>query len=1071
MYKKKWGILAAIFWGILAVLPTLTQAQEAQLRGTVIDDSGNPLSGVTITTFHDSTALNHLQSDSAGRFTVQHLVVGEKYNFLFSFSGFEPYKENAILIGSSVNNLLVRMKASSKNLEEVVVGYGTQKKINLTGAVSQISGDVFQAHPITNVAQGLQGQIPNLNITFSDGKPGRQASFNVRGMPSINGGSPLILIDGVPGDINILNPSDIESVSVLKDAASAAIYGARGAFGVILITTKNGKQSASPVVSYTGSYAFSKPTRIPELYMDDPVKYAKIQDSAAGGPGYQVSTYTMDYLLQRQADPSLPAIKAGQDANGNAIWIEGGNTNWYDMLYSKKAPMYQHQLSVSGGSNKVTYYVSGGYINQDGILKIGTDNLSKYNLRTKVNANLNDWMKIYDYSEYSKSIYDQPNTYMQYNLNAFRMLSQNANVYNVAKTPDGYWTTEGAPLGFLQDGGRKIDNNWLFRNIIGSDFFFLKKRLTMHVNFTYQTDGNFGTERRYAFNYSPSPGVVKQFPIDDPNSFKRITSNNAQRTWNVYGDYSWNMGKHGFKVLAGYNQEDRKDNYYYVLRNGIVSDEYSSLNLGTGTIKTDESDGGYALRGGFARVNYNFSGKYLVELNSRYDLTSRFPKEHRGGFFPSVSAGWVISNEDFFDKLGKAINLFKIRGSYGSLGNQLVSDFGYLPTMGVYMSSSVFNGQQLPTTSAPAHISSNITWETARTMNIGTDLAFVDNKLTISYDYYIRKTLNMLVTSGTLPSIYGATPPTENAADLKTNGWEATVKWSSSIGKGANPLNYFLSLVLSDNSSKITRYPGNSTKYLGTWSNPQYYQGQNVGEIWGYQTDGFFTGKETANIDYKAIYSSFTPTAGDLKFKDVNNDGKVDKGKNTYDDHGDLKVIGNATPRYSFGFTVGGNWKGLDFSVFLQGVAKRDFMPNNEAAGFWGFYNRKYQPVWDHIVGNYWTESHTDAYFPKLRSYVAGSWQDQELSVNQTRYLQNAAYLRFKNLTIGYSIPQYLLKKAHLSQLRFYFSGQNIFEWTKLSKAFDPEGLVSDPDAPSYSGQGLSYSYLRSYSFGLQLTF
>ncbi|CDF80792.1 TonB-dependent receptor [Formosa agariphila KMM 3901] len=1042
---------------VLIKTPKSVSIQQQAVKGVIIDDYDMPLPGVNVV---EKGTKNGVITDFDGNYSIS--TTTSNPILIFSYIG---YKTKEVQVsGQSVIDL--KMESEYTALDEVVaIGYAVKKKVNLTGAVSSIDSKVLESRPITNLSQGLQGQLPNVEISFPSGRPDETGEFNIRGLGSINGGSPLILIDGTPGNINTLNPRDIANVSVLKDAAASSIYGARGAFGVVLITTKKGKEDGLNI-TYDSMFGFSSPTRIPKLYLDDPVKYAEIHQQA----GNSFSDAQMDYIKARANDPSLPEIVASVNDAGQPYWLTAGNTNWYDLMYQDNAPMNIQNVGVSGESGKFNYYLSGGLLNQEGVYKIGTDDYKRYNLRTKITIDLASWLSVTTNTEFANGVYDQPNPYFRYNLNVERMMSQEANPYNVLQTPDGYWTNHGVVLGFMQDGGRQVEDQKLFKTTLAFDMSFLNNDLKIHGDYTYQNDNTLLTAKRISPLYSPSPGIVEEFPIDDPNSLKRGTTDNDFNVINLHATYSKTLGKHDFSAMLGYNQEEYSNSYYEVLRAGQLSDDYSSLNLSTGTIKTYDKESEYALRGAFYRVNYNFNDRYLIELNGRYDLSSRFPTDDRGGFFPSISAGWRISEENFFKNANLGIKNLKLRASYGALGNQNVNDYLYISNLSVNNSTWLFDDSIQPYAGAPSPISSNITWEQIKSSNFGLDLSTFNGRLTANFDYFIRNTYDMLIPGGSLPSIYGATVPMQNSGDLNTKGWEVSVGWRDNFMLAEKDFSYFVNVNVGDAKSEITSFNSNATKSLGSWTDPDFYEGMVVGEIWGYTTDGYFQndGEVNAAPDHQQVYPDFAPAPGDIKFVDTNGDGVIDKGQNTFDDHGDLSVIGNSTPRYNYGFGLGFNWNNIDFSVFFQGVGERDFMPNNEAALYYGFYNRKYQPIFEHMT-DYWTADNPDAAFPNPRGYIAGAWKDQPLSVNQTGQIQDASYLRWKNLTIGYTFKRDVMK--FLESFRLYVSAENIMEWTALSEAFDPEALGDDPYSPGLDGQGMVYPLNRKVTLGLQLNF
>lgn len=1067
------SFLRLLIWLLPLMVPALLYAQvKPDVTGIVLDPQGEKIPGVTVRALQVNGGKPVFQmTDDKGWFHFDNLGAGERYNFTFTSIGYKPQQLDGYTIkkGETIN-LIVRMRMKDDSLAQVVVvGYGTQKKSEVTGAIAQVGPEVFENRPVTSIGQALQGAIPNLNITFGDGQPGRGATFNVRGFTSINTGSPLILIDGTPGDINLVNPEDVASVTVLKDAASAAIYGARAAYGVILVTTRKAK-SGQLQVRYSGNFGWGQPTRLPQV-IKDPLEAATIQNEAYKGyagsdaPGMLA---VIEYLQKRKADPSLPEL--GVDAAGN--FIRGANTDWYGLFYNKQQAFSKHFLSVAGGKGNTSYYLSAGYLKQDGSFKVATDDYKRYNLRLKLENQVAKWLKIYDNVEMAQGIYDAPNKFVSGGFNIYRYLSLFANPYEAIRTPNGYYTQAGAvTFGQLEKGGRTKVKDRQLKNTIGFSTNFLDS--TLHINGDYtvlatQQRGNIQTNSVY---YEVRPGTVSPFVATD--YYSSSFTENFDQVVNLYAEYERRLGQHQLRGLLGFNQEMNSYDAFNARRDNNITPDKGALNLTSGVAAVGDAKEEWAIRGVFYRLNYDFKDRYLLQFNGRYDGSSRFPDSSRYGFFPSVSAGWIMSREPFFTPVKKVINNLKLRASYGSLGNQQVSAYAFTNPMSVYKVSDILDGIQPLGINAPGLLPLNFTWETATTLDFGIDFATLGNRLEVGYDWYNRKTTKMLTQGKTLPAVLGASAPRQNAADLCTKGWEFSAKWHDQFKLGNKPFSYNFSFVLSDSRSFITKYD-NPNKSLAM----AYYVGQEIGEIWGYKTLGFFGSDEEYlkyGVNQQRVQStSYSlnghPLAGDLKFADLNNDKKIDNGKNTVDDPGDMYKIGNSMPRFAFGFGAGANWNGVSLDVFLQGIGKMDFWPGVESGNFWGFYNRWNQPVYDHINNDYWTPEHTDAYFPRLRAYDALN-NTRQLGVAQTRYLQNAAYLRVKNVTLGYMLPLRWTRKAGISSSKIFFSGQNLFEFTSLSKVFDPEAISDRVDTNTANGNGFLYPVQRTYTFGLEVNF
>jgi len=1053
-------------------MPAFARAQDKPyVTGIVQNEQGEKMPGVSVrATPAGSGSPAYQVTDEKGWFRFNQLTPGGRYDFTFSFVGYKTQQLQGYTIteGEPIN-LVVRMKLRDDSLAQVVVvGYGTQKRSNVTGAISQVGPEVFEDRPVTNVAQALQGAIPNLNITFGDGQPGRGGNFNVRGFTSINNGGPLILIDGTPGDINLLNPEDVASVTVLKDAASAAIYGARAAFGVILVTTRKAK-SGQLQVRYSGSMGWATPTRLPHV-INDPLAAATIQNEAYKGfsgsdqPGMPA---VIAYLQQRQQDPSLPEL--GVDASGN--WIRGANTDWYKEFYNDKQPFTKHFLSVAGGKGNTNYYLSAGYLKQKGAFRTATDDYKRYSVRLKLDNQLTDWLKVYDNVEMMQGLYDAPNKFVSGGYNVYRYLSLFANPYEAIRTPDGNYTQAGMlTFGQLEEGGRTKQRDQLLKNTLGFRTGFFNNTLHLNGDYTLVVTQNRADVQSLRLKYESSPGVISNY--SNPDYYQSSLGENYDHIVNLYADYERRFGQHHLKGLIGYNQELNKYSYFSARRDDNITPEQGSIDLTSGVTTVGDNKKEWATLGVFYRLNYDWKDRYLLELNGRYDGTSRFPDSSRFGFFPSVSAGWIVSREPFFAPLQKTFNNFKVRASYGSLGNQLVGEYDYIQPMSVYKVTDVLDGAQPLAIRLPGLVPLDFTWETATTLDFGADLTMLRNRLNVGFDWYNRRTTKMLTKGRTLPAVLGASEPRQNAADLSTKGWEFSLKWSDQFQVLNRPFSYHLSVVLSDSRSFITRYD-NPNKFLN-----DYYVGQEIGTIWGYHTLGFFATDDEYlkhGVDQRKVQStSYSlnghPLAGDIKFEDRNGDKKIDNGQNTADDPGDMYQIGNSQPRYAYGIGAGASWNGISLDVFLQGIGKRDFWPGTESGIFWGFYNRWNQPVYDHIYNNYWTPENPDAYFPRLRAYEALN-ETRQLGVKQTRYLQNAAYLRVKNITLAYTLPPGWMQSIGIGSAKLFFSGQNLFEFTSLSKAFDPETIGDEVDGSTNNGNGFVYPVQRTYTFGLDVNF
>lgn len=1058
-------------------LTELTAPKDITIRGSVLAaDNRDPLPGVSVVVRGTTRGTT---TDGNGAFEIQ--VPDAQSVLVFSFVG---YLSQEIAVENR-SRLEVLLKADIKALEEVVVvGYGTQKKVNLTGAVDQIGKEVFENRPLTNINQGLQGALPNVNIRMLDGKPTQAPTINVRGTTSIGqGGSALILIDGVEGDPSMLNPNDIETVTVLKDAASAAVYGARGAFGVVLITTKLPAKDAFSI-TYNANFGSKQPTVLPN-YVTDGYLWAKMYNESfyAWENTYpqnvnKTLTFSQEYLAElerRSKDPSLPKTEVGKD--GRYVYYE--NTDWFKLLYKDRLSSQEHNLSLSRSTDKASFLISGRYNGQEGLFRYNSDDFRVYNLRAKGAIKLFPWLEVNNNIDYSNRFYHNPLNVGE-GSGIWRNIGDEGHVLAPMLNPDGTITHSGAyTVGDFYYGKNGIDTERsIIRNTTGFESKFLNNSLRVIGNFTFQNIYNDDRQRRVQVPFSRAPGVIEYVgtQYNDLNESHRRTKYMAS---NLYAEYEKTVGgKHYFKAMVGTNYEQSVYNRLDVQRNGLIFEDASNINLALGqAISTSGDYEGWKILGGFSRINYIFNDKYLLEFNGRYDGSSKFPQNERYAFFPSLSVGWRLSQEPFWPVSDKIVTDLKFRGSYGSLGNGSIGSYAFQETFSISQTSRILDGIQPQRTSRPTVLPDGLTWETATTSNVGFDLTMFSGKLTLNADAYIRKTTDMYTIGLTLPAIFGATSPRGNYADLKTTGWELVMAWRDQFSLGARTFNYRIGVNLADNQSEILRY-NNPNKFLS-----DYYVGQKIGEMWGYVNDGFFTSK--ADIDAHASQKLFLSTArgeylpGDIKFKDLNGDGSITPGDNTVDKPGDRIIIGNSSPRYTFGVNMSADWKGFFLSAFFQGVGKQDWYPSTEANAFWGQYNRPYGdiPKWHLNDGIIWSEQNPDSFFPRYVSRLANR-SGGILTYRQTKYTMNAAYVRLKNFQFGYNIPQSILSKTKVMKgARVFVSSDNLLTWSPLLKIVDNID-VENANAPSdqlftsgNAGDGYNYPMLKSVTLGVSVTF
>jgi len=1039
--------------------PSVPEAPPVEITGTVTNSKGEPLAGVTV----------YIKGSRKGGTTDEHgnfkIIANSAKDLALDFS-IVGYESQTIKVGDQHELRIVLKEAIADLSSIVIVGYGSQKRENLTGAVATVGSKELEGRPLVNVAQGLQGLVPNLNVDLGNGRPGTGATFNIRGVTSLNSdgtnngnnaGGPLVMVDGVQMDPNLINPGDIESVTVLKDAASAAIYGSRGAYGVILITTRNGKKNSPTRLNYSGAYTITRPTRLPKhLNSVDYINMHREADRNGQMSGGNTASFPFteeDSIMAAKyfADP-VNNPTGYPDPGNSSKYRYVGNTDWVKVLYPGWAPQQQHNLSVAGGSDKTTYIGSLGYFDEKGMLKLGHEDYQRINPTLKVTTEATPWLSLNLRTSLNHTRNDRSNPPTNSNSNSYIQGDGRPNmpVYNPGGTDysgQGNWTN---PVAVLAQNGRDIltaNDLWF----TGGAVLTPVKHVKINADYTYNNYSGFEQQVQKQFQeYGVNHVVVDYYPWTYPDATTEISNNNNYTALNLFANYENTFAKlHYFKATVGYNREYRHYKIINTQAKNLIDPGTPFIGLNSDpkpTIWGNEYE--WALDGLLYRLNYIFNGKYLFELDGRYDGTSAFPDGKRFVWSPSASAGWRISEENFFSSLKDVVSDLKLRVSYGKLPNQKFdptkpSDGTIYPYVGLMSSNPsdyVFGSQRNTAVGAPGLVSPSFTWETVTTKDAGLDFTLLRQRLTGSFDWFNRETSNMLVGGQPLPGVLGTAPPSKNAASLMTKGWELSLTWNDKIGKD---LSYSVRIGLADNTAKITKYDLNPTKSLGS-----YYVGQKFNEIWGFVTDGYFkTDAEAAAYDQSQL-SGVTQMAGDVKYADLDKNGKITRGDNTVPNPGDQKIIGNSTPRYQYGINLNVQYKNFDFALFIQGVGKRDYMPTDNA--FWGFQSEWSVPFV--YMKDHWTPQTPNAYFPRLRFGGGSNFQWQ------TKYLQNGAYARLKNISIGYTIPAESLSGIKIKSLRVYATGQNLFEITKMFKAYDPEII-------GFSNYPLS----RAVSFGLQL--
>lgn len=1063
------------------------QQQKRTIHGTVVDQDGESVIGANVV---EKGTSNGTVTDIDGGFTLQ---ISENSILIISYIGY--LTQEIHVAGKESLNVILHEDATS--LEDIiVVGYGVQKKVNLTGAVTQIDAEDMKDRPVTKMTQALQGVIPNLNITFGSGQPGTSGSLNIRGTTSINGGSPLVLIDGVPGNIDRINVNDVESISVLKDASASAVYGAKAAFGVILVTTKTAK-AGKPQITYQNNFAWTTHATSTDFVTDGYTNARINEDAFYAWNASHLFHYDEDQWAEMERrigdktqHPDRPWVVVEQ-VGGRDRYSYYGNFDWFNYFYSKYRPKQSHNVNVSGSAENTRYLISANYTREEGIFKISPDVDNRYNFRAKIDSDITKWLNISSNTRYFKSIYDWAGYNQSFTPSSENLIgSSDAQFYSpyyhyhpqyVPFNPDGTLTgnsemsnyTMGFGLHAIQENGKsKGSSSYSEFATTLQAVASLSRDLTITGNYSYTHDLFHRYYRSTKILYSVYPGILQNWnwaPLNTDQLTERSYTNDIH-VFNAYVNYNKSWGKHNFQVMAGFNQEFLYYRNMQASGTDLLSETLNDLNLITGDNPVVR--GGaleYATRGAFGRVNYDYESKYLLELSGRYDGTSRFPKDTRFGLFPSFSVGYRISEENFFASLSDVVDNLKVRYSYGTLGNQDVDYYAYISSMSASNGSWTQNGSFVNRVTIPNPVAGDLTWESATSNNIGLDLDMLKGRLSFVADFYTRDTKNMLTQGKKLPAVFGASEPKENAADLRTKGYEFSLSWHDSFKFAGKPFNYSVTGMIADATSEITKFD-NPTGLLSS-----YRVGQKIGEIWGYVFDGFFeTDEEAQQYTSEINYTSVAPrkntnpglgaySAGDLKILDLNGDKRISAGAGTIDDPGDRRIIGNTTPRYSYGVSLSANWGGIDFYALFQGIGRKDWYPNGEAIMFWGPFSRAYSSfIPSDFMDNVWTPENTDAYYPRLVGYLALS---SELRYANTMYLQNVGYCKLRNLTVGYSLPKVITNRIAIERLRLYGSGENLFTWTKLkSKYIDPEETMGHSSARTYP-MG------KTFSIGVELTF
>ncbi len=1048
--------------------------QQQVVTGNITDsENGAAMPGVNIQV--KGTTIGTI-SDAGGRYSIT--VPNQSVTLVFSFIGYVS-QEVPVAGKSTVDVMLVSEVTSLE--EVVVVGYGTQKKVNLTGAVDVVTGENLASRPAAQTSQLLQGQAPSMMITMTDrgSEPGAKQSLQIRGIGSLSGNtSPLVLVDGVEMDMNLIDPATIENVTILKDASASAVYGSRAAFGVILITTKKGKMNQPMRVTYSNITSLKNPTYV--LQMEDSYTYAIALNQARTNAGLtpimptEMVQRIKDYIDGTYETEYNPADPPYNQWRGR--WMANANYNWSDMFFSDSWEQ-KHNINIEGGTEKTQYYTSVGFQNQPGMYTWGNDKYQRFNVLGNVNTQVTDWARFDFSAKFAKALRNYPNGgtwgdrsgyWMHYlilfpNTHRFNMDGSLANPIEVA----------------MRDGGRINTDNNTSQFSLGTELEPVKGWKT-NIRYNYMLSAGVSTNDWYPVPVMCANGNVSNIGSAQTGIMETLQHGHYQ-VFTAYTKYENTIADHYFSVMTGYEQD-----YFHnrkLTGDGweLITAQVNAISTALGTKEVDDAIYHWATQGIFGRINYNFREKYLLELSARYDGSSRFEKGHRWGFFPSASIGYNISREEFWEPIQPYIQRLKLRASYGSLGNQNLvkaaerqnvsqawidvenpnaESYLYLNEVPVSpLLGRIIDGVRPNYANMPGLKPDNLTWETILTSNIGFEAGFLKDRLSMEFDLYSRITQDMMGPSIQLPSVLGTSAPASNNAKLKTTGFELILGWSDRI----NELGYNLKFSLGDYMTEILEYV-NETGSISGW-----YAGRKYGDLWGLTTDRIIQTAGEEMPDQSYYFAKWGP--GDVVYKDLNDDGKINPGLNTLDDHGDLSVIANTSPRYQMSFSGGITWKSFDFSMFWQGIGKRTFFPYYNAECWWGtstsYANTFYAQ--DSYALDYWRPAdETNFLGPNTDAFLPKPYTSNERVKNvqtQTRYLENASYFRLKNLQIGYTLPQRIADKTPIENLRVFFSGENLLTLSPLPKAFEPESIIAS------DSNFRIYPLARMFSLGLNITF
>jgi len=1007
-------ILSKALLILMVAISASVSAQDKTISG-VIRAEGGPLPGASVT--QKGTTVGTI-SDGNGQFTIQLSQTADPV-IVVSFIGF---KQEEIRVSADQTSIEVMMTPDVSTLDEVVVvGYGTKKKINLTGAVTEVSDAAIEGKPLVNAYQALQGEAAGVIIQQGSSEPGTNPSINIRGLNTINGNNPLVVIDGVIGSLNNVNPSDIKSVSILKDAASAAIYGSRAASGVILVTTRFGEEG-KPKFQYSTNFGFQQPTNFPNPA--DSWEYAALRNEALVNSG-MAPQFTPEQILEFKEN--------------------GPNVFHYREIFRKSAPQSNHNFSLSGKNNGTDYYVSLGYQNQNSLFKGPDYGYKRYNLRMNLSQKVNDKVSLTGRMAFARNDIKDHAWWTEWLIEPTVRIPT---IYNAVDEGGNYTLvsgSNGSSLARLEEGGTRTSQNDEALANLGIDYKPIKDlaiRGVLSGNLTSNRTHEFRQAITYAY---PGGGDTQNSVSDQSNSTLYLNPY-------VTATYNKEIITDGLlDVLVGASSEKNTNRYFGVQGINVPGNDFGVINNTSELLRsgTNGSGNDWSLQSYFGRLGFTYNDKYLFESNIRYDGSSRFKKEIRWGLFPSVSLGWVMSRENFFTSFGETVSFVKLRGSWGQVGNQDINDlYGYQSLVSVSSNVYSFGNTAVPG-SYYSVTNPGRSWETTTMANLGIDLGFFSNSLNLAFEVFNNVTDDILLQLP-VPETYGLGQPFQNAGSVRNSGWEVTLDYALERGG----IRHSFGFNLSDNLNEVVDLKGK--EFINGFDIQTILrEGYPMFSYYGLRSDGFFNTSEQVSASPTPIFAT-SVKPGDIRYVDRNQDGDID-----YEN--DRFVLGNPFPRYTFGFNYRVTWKGFDVSFLLQGVGKRSQWVRGEIVE--AFHNSNEGPVFNQHLDR-WTPSNTDATYPRL---TIGS-ESVNNAARSDFWILDARYLRIKNVQIGYSLPTSLVGKAGISNVRVFLTGFNLFTFSKMDVGLDPEvnGGIGAYGA-AYSGR--VYPVSRLFSAGVDVKF